>query len=961
MSSFAAMWSPLLFGFALFLGSALLTVAQPMLGRTLVPQLGGNAEAWNACIVFFQATLLAGAVYVHLLHRMRGLRWQPWLHLLLMAVALLLCFVGVLGESLLLDLAPRLNSFEAWPILSTVCLLVVVIGLPYFALTAASSLVLRWFAHLDHPKASDPYFLLVASNLGGLMALVVYPLLIEPFAPMYAQWMSWNLAVTSLGALLFLTAFLAWRSPRNPELEPAAHSSDPDAPLIPRLIGRGPATWPRCLGWLFAAALPVSLLMGVTQHLTHEIAAAPVVWAVPLALYLLAFAQAFGRFSPLDYGGLPGKLIMRGMLGLVFIVSSMIAVAILANMNRQRAGDEGPMVFFVVVCFACLLLMPRSWLFVLQPLSALAVVFSQTSIHPAQSPVWGLALLACFYLSARLCLSWLAEDRPAVPALTTYFTWIGIGGLCGALAQLLIAPLLFGRGYLEYALFASLATMLRPTWVRNGLTDWIIVSILLKKKNAKPQDERSDSWGYIGTGFDIAFALVIAGFAACIFGLIRQQAWDETRLDLPLLAVLLIVAGLYMRPLRCGLALAAVVCLSFLGIEVDRNNALIFQQRTSFGIVRVTEGSQEIRRQGADLGGEPIPPRFTERRLSQASTHGTCVTEPPAMLRHPTAHYHRKGPVGQAMRNLEWFPTPAQELRQGNANFWLQLNRDNAKDDARIACSLVGMMTASLGSAPLPLDAITAAWSEPPFAFVGLGTGTLFTYAHPYQWVDAYEFDPAVITLSTQTPPLFHYFQSARARGVNANIIPGDARRSLSKPGREGFYHVLFVEADNSGALPLHLVTQEAVELYFQKLSPDGIVCFHTSNRNFDLADGLGNIARKLNLANEALTVFPDGANPDLTFVTAEWVVLARNENVLKQWTGPAGMANPRPNQRALTKAVWIDAHANPLSAIRPGVGWPGLIYGLLIILLFFGVLLGLIEIALAMMVRPAAKQTSNR
>ena len=953
MSSFAAMWSPLLFGFALFLCSALLSVAQPMVGRTLLPQLGGNAVAWNACIVFFQATFLAGAIYVHLLHRWRGLRWQPWLHLLLMAVALLLCFVGVIGEPLLLDLAPRLNSFEAWPILSTFCLLVVVIGLPYFALTAVVPLVLRWFAHLDHPKASDPYFLFVASNLGALMAFIIYPLLIEPFAPMYAQWMSWNLAVTSLGALLFLTGFAAWRSPRNPELEPTAHSSDPDAPLIPRLIGRGPATWPRCLGWLFAAALPVGLLMGVTEHLTHEIAATPAVWAVPLALYLLAFAQAFGRFSPLDYCGFTGSVILYLFLGLAFAISLAVAIGII---NTHPFQPEASVAFFVVLCFLIMLLMPRSWLYVLQPLSTLAVVFLQARLLPESSLGPALLHLACFYLSARLCLSWLAEARPAVPALTTYFTWIGIGGLCGALAQVLIAPLLFGRDYLEYALFASLATMLRPTWVRNGLTDWVVCSVLRKKK------ETADATPLrIGLGFDIALALVVAVVSACVFGFFRQEAWDSARLDLPLLAALLIVAGLYLRPLRFGLALAAVVCLSFLGIEADRNQTLITQQRTSFGIVRVTEASQEIRRQGVDWGGQPIPPRFTERRLFQAGTlQGTCVTDRPAMLRYPTAHYHRKGPIGQVMRNLEWFRLTAQELRQGNANFWLQLNRDNAKDDARIACSLVGM-SASLGSSPLPLDAITAGWSEPPFAFVGLGTGTPFTYAHPYQWVDAYEFDPALAALSTETPPVFPAFQSAQARGVNANVISGEARRSLRKPGREGFYHVLFVEADNSGALPLHLLTQEAIELYFQKLTPDGIICFHTPNRNIDLSSVLENIARKLNVVSVALEAFPDGPNEDPAFVSSEWIVLARNGNSLTKWTAHA--AFERPNQRlnqprALTKAVWTDAHASPLNAIRPGIGWPGLVYGLLIVLLFFSVFLGLIEITLAMMAR---KQISTQ
>ena len=272
MSAFAAMWSPLLFGFALFLGSGLLFLVQPMIGRTLLPHLGGSPLAWNVCLVFFHATLLAGYVYAGLMHRYRGLRWQPWLQLVLMALATILCFAGVFGEHLLADLAPRVTSFESWPILSTICLLIVVIGLPFFVLAAVGPLVQRWFAHLDHPKASDPYFLFVASNLGGLMALIIYPLMIEPFAPLYAQWRSWNLAMAALRV----------RAVRDGAVRLAV-AAQPGAGAC-REVGRSEraaraqADRPRAgdvgasFYWLFASALPVGLLMGITDYLTVAIA-----------------------------------------------------------------------------------------------------------------------------------------------------------------------------------------------------------------------------------------------------------------------------------------------------------------------------------------------------------------------------------------------------------------------------------------------------------------------------------------------------------------------------------------------------------------------------------------------------------------------------------------------------------------------------------------------------------------
>jgi hypothetical protein len=217
MSAFAVMWAPLLFGCALFLSAALLFVVQPMVGRTLLPHLGGTPLAWSACLVFFQATLLAGYVYADLAHRFRGLRWQPLIHLVLLLSAIILSFVGVFGDGMLLAVAPRLESLESWPIVTTFCLLFVVVGAPFFALSAVSPLVQRWFAHLDHPKSSDPYFLFVASNLGALSGLVIYVLLIEPAVPLYAQWLSWKMAALALAMLLFLTALVAWRSPRSRE------------------------------------------------------------------------------------------------------------------------------------------------------------------------------------------------------------------------------------------------------------------------------------------------------------------------------------------------------------------------------------------------------------------------------------------------------------------------------------------------------------------------------------------------------------------------------------------------------------------------------------------------------------------------------------------------------------------------------------------------------------------------
>jgi hypothetical protein len=970
MSASAAMWSPLLFGCALFLSSALLMMVQPMLGKTLLPHLGGNPVAWNACLVFFQATLLAGYVYADLLHRFRGLRWQPWLQLGLMAIAIFLCFAGVFGDRLLVNLAPRLDALDTSPIVGTISLLIVTIGMPFFLLAAIGPLVQRWFAHLDHLKASDPYFLFVASNLGGLMGLIVYTLMIEPGSPLNAQWISWKLAVTALGVLLFLTALCAWQSPRNPEMEPAEKPSDPNAPLVPRLIGRGPATWRRRWYWFIASAIPAGLLLAVTNYLTQDIASAPILWAVPLALYLTAFALEFARFSLFDRGPVALKVTLHLLYGFLF---ALFAIALLVALQERGGNESGMMTFSCGVLFLLTLMAPSVWLPVLQPLSALGLVFVHANMFLNNAVSLNstaiLMHLACYYWSVRLCLGMLAKDRPAAPALTTYYTWIGIGGLGGGLFTLVIAPWLFRSGYREYALLTALACTLAPAWFAHGLSDWLLCRALFSKRTVDP--DTPNLWASrIPLAFDVGLAFMV-GVAAFGLFFLRFNAdgplffqgpikdFRNRLSDIPLVIALVLTTALFVRPLRFGLALTTIVAICFVGQSTQDN--VLMRDRSAFGTYRVTEDITRLKAPGRD-----VPPSFTERKLTQGAViQGTCITDPQELSRYPTAYYHRAGPAGQVMRRLEWWRVdggmPINQFNQ-DAGFWLRQHRDNVKGDARLVASLIGMGASPVGGSWMQTTAMqtTAAWSEPPFAIVGLGVGSMYCYARPFQWVDAYELDPAIIALSTQEPPMFHYYQSAQKRGVGAKIFPGDARRNLTKPGREGFYHVLFVDAFNSDAIPTHLLTQEAIELYFQKLTPEGVVCIHTSNRHVDLPSVLQRLTQQLNLSMREL----HAKEPirDTGMLSSQWVVLARDEPAMRKWSDAGGFGPQQGfGNRFGLGLLWTDEHSSVLSAVRTDAGWPRLIYGILIILLLFGIALGLIEITSSMIAPPVVKAAAKK
>lgn len=959
MSGTSASLAPLLFGFALFLSSVLLFAIQPLVGRTLLPHLGGNPLAWNACLVFFQTALCAGYVYASLFHRFRGMRWQPCLHLFLLAVAILLLFAGAFGDNLLLGLAPRLNSFDPFPILSTLALLIVVLGFPLLLLAAVGSLLQRWFAHLDHPKASDPYFLGVASNLGGLTALALYPMIIEPYAPLRSQWLAWKLALTALGVLVALAAFVVWRSPRNPELEPDDKPVDPNAPLLPKLIGRGPATASRKLLWFFASALPIALLMGVTQFLTLDVAPAPLLWVIPLAVYLFAFCQAFARYAPFQQESFGFRLLLQVGYGIALV--GIVAISGLMLLGRNQ-GDDSDFAIFCVFLFGVFLAMPSAWLVYVQPTVALFLVFAHVNLFRQNQISTPAALLyvAGFYFSVRLCLERLANDRPAVTDLTVYFRWIGFGGLAGGLFALILVPWLFPTDYLEFAFFVALATTLRPAWLGNGWTDWLACKLLLARRDGAADDP---AWlrPRVALGFDVGLAVLAVGSFVLWF-LVRAEItppvfgrgnWGDRNFvplfaDGPLILSLLSAALLIARPLRFGLALAGLVAFSWIGMDNPQKESLVFRERNPFGIVRVTEAKQDLRHQK----GIPVNAKqASERKLMLGGVHhGSCITEPAELRRYPTGCYHPKSPFGQILRNLTWFHSPkAQPFQPAPAP--LPGKEEFSRVDARIVASLFGA-----GGSPLaaPLDQLGVAWSEPPMAVIGLGTGTILTYAHPLQWVDVHELDPAILGLSDGEEPTFHYFRSARERGVAAHLIRGDGRRNLVRPGRENFYHVLVVDAFHSGAIPMHLLTREALGLYFQKLAPGGIVCIHTSNRYLNVAKVIENTARHLDLAS---TVVAAPAEADLPFSReSEWVFLARSDTVLRKWTLGAEM-----DQAVINggfgfhpRLVWSDEHASLITAVRLDNGWVAMFYGMAVLLLLAGILMGAIEAYQACQTRSA-------
>ncbi|MHC4590570.1 MAG: spermidine synthase [Planctomycetota bacterium] len=285
-------------------------------------------------------------------------------------------------------------------------------GMPLFVVSANAPLLQNWFASTNDPRARDPYFLYAASNTGSLMALLAFPLLVEPLLDAGQQRFAWSAGFALFAGLVVLCGVLLLYRQRRPEAAPATAG----ATAPPRPSRRDYARW------LVLALVPSSLMLAVTQHITIDIAAVPLLWVVPLALYLLTYVAAFAR--------------------------------------RQPVGRE-----------------LWSRLLIIVSIPALAIAALWTSLPAALALGMHLVLL---FVGAMVCHGRLAASRPHPRYLTGFYLVIALGGALGGVFNAIVAPQIFAA-VLEYPLVIALAFLLRDRaalgrsgravtrWVNRGL------------------------------------------------------------------------------------------------------------------------------------------------------------------------------------------------------------------------------------------------------------------------------------------------------------------------------------------------------------------------------------------------------------------------------------------------------------------------------------------------------------
>ncbi len=384
-----------------FLSAALVFMVQPMFAKMATPLLGGSPNVWNVSLVCFQAALLLGYAYAHTLnHFVKSVRTQVLIHGgFLLAAAFVLPFQlsGALGEP---------DSTQ--PTLWLIGVFTLSIAPPFAVISATAPLIQSWYSHSGRADAHDPYHLYGASNIGSLLGLAAYPLLLEPLFPLAMQGQAWTLGYGILAILLVASGWLAAQGPGRGQAVIASETLVRTATDMPAR-----AVWKQRLWWITLAFIPSSLLVGVTTHIATDVASAPFLWAPPLMLYIGTFIIVFAKRPPIS----------------------------LTSSVRYL------------------------------PLAVGAAVLALPSVSGVPLMLSFVLHLGVLFMAALVCHGLLAEDRPEASRLTEFYLLMSLGGVLGGAFNALLVPQIF-NSVTEYPIMLIAVLLVRPEarWMGTGRT-----------------------------------------------------------------------------------------------------------------------------------------------------------------------------------------------------------------------------------------------------------------------------------------------------------------------------------------------------------------------------------------------------------------------------------------------------------------------------------------------------------
>lgn len=817
----------LLFTITVFLSACLLFSVQPMVAKTLLPVFGGGSSVWTTCMLFYQTLLLLGYLYAHILMTRFGRNAQMIIHTLVLGMALA---AGIMFDSP--SAPPQASTF---PVPWLIGQLLLVSGLPFFAISSAGPLIQGWFARTGHHRAHDPYFLYAASNAGSLIGLVAYPLVFEPNLGVSMQRELW---LIGFGVFIVMAIFAASRTQRREKLTPKeakrqrklekrmstqdreleargsmvtpSPESDEHAPHK-----HAPITARRRLYWIYLAFVPSSILLGVTSYITTDVVSLPLLWVLPLALYLVTMIIAFGAHAERAVRDFTRPMVL-------LIIGAMV----LLMANQLHA--EGPMFFIIII-----------------------------------------EMLLLFAVGV-VCHGRLAIDRPDARHLTEFYLLMSVGGALGGLFNGILAPLLFTTN-LEYPIALVLAVSVLP-WSKDlaDLTAARAQRIRVSRRVVLPLASLGYVlvMGFFGTEISQSLTVLLRG----------KEALNEP-VDMTLVALMSSVPPLLVYlAWKDGLACALTLLFPMVAIQYSaiNNSDTLYRSRTFYGIHKVTQ----------QLVSDEYNDRAVYIHVIHHGTtiHGIQYIEPDLELK-PLGYYHFNGPCGMIMDTIK-------AMRPEGAR--------------------IGIM--------------------------GLGSGAIAAHGREQDSITFFEIDPEVEHIATD-PRLFTFLEKAPA---DIEVRLGDGRKLIedSEENNEPKFDLIHADAFSSDSIPTHLLTVEAINLYFDRLEDDGMVVLHISNRYLDLAPLVYELAMSTTgvppiMLEDRLTEIPNPQKlyrfPSLWMVIVKdpYTAIAVAERALQQ----ARELHPDlADEEALEKLsmcsvyqvpegerirVWTDDYSNILSLIR--------------------------------------------
>jgi len=903
----------------IFLSAFLLFQVQPLISKYILPWFGGIPTVWTMCMLFFQVVLLAGYSYAHGLNTWLSRRKQIVVHLVLLGVAaLVLLFVMPPSGRW----KPQGGDDPTWRILA---LLAASVGLPYFMLSTTGPLLQAWFSR-SFPGRS-PYRLYSLSNVGSLLALVTFPFLVEPQLTLTSSSQVWK-----AGFVLFalLCAYVGWRiwDLAPAEADPAGLVAVPVTPDVrPGLLDR--------FLWLGLPACGSMLLLATTSKICQDVAVVPFLWIIPLGLYLLSFIICFDNerwyFRPVFW---PLYILLTaGMVWLLYRgVNSSVKLLV------QDLQDACAAVVGRVNQDLSWKLQPPNLMEKVLPFKAWAKVTASI-----QTQIVGYA--AGLFVCCMVCHGELVRLKPSPKHLTSFYLMVSLGGALGGVFVGMVAPHIF-QAYLEFhiALLGSLAFGAAALWIsrrRKRLAAfasreavrpdpnqtaifagvcvavtllcalWLILwaprrswygtwaffawglgallvlalwsafwdSLLHARKALATAEEgqRVPSWDPLRwITFLVLGTLATAGVACIVMFWASTKDWyAEWRFVVWGIAIAYVVALWFnLKPGRPGwpawwarialpLFLAALVILGeFLRNDAERSTAhSLALSRNFYGILRVAEYGKN-------------DPEYHHLTLANGRiSHGWQLTSAEGRLR-PVSYFAPASGVGLTFAN---YPRNGKGLRVG---------------------------------------------------VLGLGVGTFAAYGQAGDHFTFYEINPECDRLAglwkdekeqeggadaddakpgrkrPPTPARFTYLRDLKSRNGEVDVRIGDGRLTLERELAEGKpqgFDILALDAFSSDAVPVHLLTKEAFDIYLKHMKPDGVILVNITNRYIDLRPVVDSLAAALNKAEEkrptrgeeagegepnprpwrtALIEY-DGEPPDYMLTCCSWMLVTRNAELL--------------------------------------------------------------------------------